>query len=344
MQKFIIIISFLFISNLLRAQEVHFSALRQIPYFFNPAYTGFIEEDVRAGLIYRNQSPVQSKEFNTLGYGVDFSLLKHRTNNNSIVGVGINGYFDRAGTLGFTDNTVLANFSYIQALDKQQRFYLAIGIQAGYSFRKIDASRATLEEGFDGISQFENVASDIPYANLKNSNMRFGTGALLFINLSDAVRFHVGGGAFELARQNLSFIEGYEVAQHPRFVANGGMEVNINHITMQPYFIGQFRGVEREILFGSMFLYNSDNGQYNIKDNDYMIGGGAGYRYQDAVVLSVLASYKKFTLNLSYDINVSKQLKLTKTVGGIEVSIIYKTDFIDTKYKKGSPLKCPTWF
>jgi len=329
---------------LLHAQEIHFSAIRQIPYFFNPAYTGFIEEDVRAGLIYRNQSPTQSKAYNTLGYGVDFSLLKHRTNNNTVLGVGLNGYFDRAGTLGFMDNTFQANFSFIQALDKRQRFYLSIGLQAGYSLRKIDISRATFEEGFDGFSKFIDTKSDIPYTNLKNQNLRLGTGAMLFFNLSDAVKFHIGGGAFELAKQNLSFIDGYEVKQHLRFVANAGMEFNLKQITLQPYFIAQIRQQEKEILFGSMFLYNSDRGQFNFKDNEYMIGGGVGYRYLDAVVLSAVATYKKFTLNMSYDINVSKQIRMTNTVGGIEISIIYKDNFISTKNRKSKPLGCPKMY
>jgi type IX secretion system PorP/SprF family membrane protein len=328
----------------MHAQEIHFSAIRQLPYFFNPAYTGFIEEDVRAGLIYRNQSPTMSRAFNTLGYGVDFSLLKHKTDNNTVLGVGLNGYFDRAGTLGFMDNTINANFSFIQALDKKQRFYLSIGLQAGYSFRKIDASRATLEDGFDGISDFDDIDSDIPYANLRNNNFRLGTGALLFFNLSDAIKFHVGAGAFELARQDVSFIRGYEITQKPRFVANAGMEANIKQITIQPYFLAQIRKAEREILFGSMFLYNSDNGQFNNNENEYLIGGGVGYRYGNAVILSAMAVYQKFTLNFSYDINVSKQIRMTQTVGGIEVSIIYKNDFISPKNKKGKALGCPKMY
>lgn len=338
---FVSIVFVLIVAHQVRAQEVHFSAIRQIPTFFNPAYTGFIEEDVRAGLIYRNQSPTHSKSYNTLGYDVDFSLLKHRTDNNTVIGVGLNGYFDRAGTLGFMDNTFQANFSFIQALDRKQRFYISIGLQAGASMRKIDASRATLEEGFDGIGGFTPTPTDIPYSNLKNKTMRLGTGALLFFNLSDAIKFHFGGGAYELAKQNLSFIDGGSFRQHIRYVTNVGMEFNIKQFSIQPYFMAQIRQSENELLFGSMFMYNSDNGQFNFNDNTYMIGAGIGYRHLDAVVLSAVASYRKFTLGMAYDINISKQIRSTNSVGAVEVSLIYKDNFISSKSRKSKPLGCP---
>lgn len=302
-----------------------------------------MEEDVRAGVVYRNQSPTMSKEYNTLGYGVDFSLLKNRTDNYTILGVGVNGYFDRAGTLGLTDNTFQVNMSFIQALDKRQKVYLSVGLQGGYSLRKIDASRATFEEGFNGISDFDLFIGDIPNPNLSNTHVRLGTGGLLFFNLSKKVKFHVGGGAFELARQNLSFLPGFDVRQSPRFVSNAGMEIHVKHMMIQPYFLSQFRKVEREILFGSMFLYNSHDIDSRNKGNKYMIGGGVGYRHGNAVIFSALAAYSKISITMSYDINISNQARMTNTVGGIEIGFIFKDNFASSK-NRGKVLACPKIF
>jgi type IX secretion system PorP/SprF family membrane protein len=341
LRLFVNILCCLTLVQTIQAQEVHFSAIRQIPYFFNPAYTGFIEKDVRAGLIYRNQSPTFSKAFNTLGYGVDFSVLKQKTNNNSIIGVGVNGYYDRAGALNFTDNSFTANFSYIQALDKRQRFYLSFGIMAGYAFRKIDLTKATFEDGFNGEDGFVPVAgSDINPVLARNRHIKLGAGFIAFFNLSKNINFHVGAAGYDLAAQNLSFNENSTVKQKPRIIANFGMEVKIKKVSILPYFLMQMKKPQKEIVFGSMVKYSSDNNQYNFSENSFSIGGGVGYRYLDALILSAQAGYKNFTINLSYDVNISKLSKATRTVGAAEVSIIYQNSFISTK-KKGKALACP---
>jgi len=335
-----IICSLVFIQTI-QAQEVHFSAIRQIPYFFNPAYTGFIEQDVRAGLIYRNQSPTYSKAFNTLGYGADFSVLKQKTNNNSIIGVGINGYYDRSGSLNFTDNSFTANFSYIQALDKRQRFYLSFGIQAGYALRKIDISKATFEDGFNSNDGFTPTAgSDLLPVLSRNNHVKLGAGFIAFFNISKNINFHIGAAGYDLAVQNLSFNENSTVKQKPRIIANFGLEAKIKQVSILPYFLMQMKMPEKEIVFGSMVKYSSDNNQFNFNENNYSIGGGVGYRYLDALILSAQAGYKNFTLNFSYDVNISKLSKATRTVGALEVSLIYQNSFIKTK-KKGKALACP---
>ena len=300
------------------AQEVHFSAIRQIPYFFNPAYTGFIEGDVRAGLIYRNQSPTYTKAFNTLGYGVDFSLLKQRTENSSIIGVGINGYYDRAGSLNYTDNTINADFSYIQALDRKKKYYLSFGIQAGYSLRRVDLSKATFEDGFNGDDGFNPGLGDVGFK----------------------INFHVGASGYDLAAQNISFLNENTIKQKPRIIANFGLEAKIKQVSILPYFLTQMKLPETEYLFGTMIKYSSDRNQFNFEENNYSIGGGVGYRVLDALILSLQANYKNFTVNMSYDVNISKWTKATKSVGAIEVSLVYQNSFLSAK-KKVKRLDCP---
>lgn len=323
------------------AQEVHFSAIRQIPYFFNPAYTGFIEGDVRAGLIYRNQSPTYTKAFNTLGYGVDFSLLKQRTENSSIIGVGINGYYDRAGSLNYTDNTINADFSYIQALDRKKKYYLSFGIQAGYSLRKVDLSKATYEDGFNGDDGFNPGFGDAGFTHFaRNRHVNIAAGLIAFFKINDKINFHVGASGYDLAAQNISFLNENTIKQKPRIIANFGLEAKIKQVSILPYFLTQIKLPETEYLFGTMIKYSSDRNQFNFEENNYSIGGGVGYRVLDALILSLQANYKNFTVNMSYDINISKWTKATKSVGAIEVSLVYQNSFLSAK-KKVKRLDCP---
>lgn len=327
---------FLFFAPIsLLAQEVHFSDVRQIPYFFNPAFTGFFDDDVRSGIVYRNQAPTIANTFNTLGFATDFSLLKQKNNNKTILGAGINGFFDRAGAIGFMDNSLLANFSYIQALDRRKKFYLSIGIQAGFAFRRINLSKATFESGFNGEGFNPTLPDNIEsFNNSKNKYFRLGTGAILFFNLSDEIKFHIGASANNLGLQNVSFFENNVIKQKPRYTINFGLEAQFKQFILLPYLLAQMQLPEHNILFGSMFKYTSDNNQFNIKDNIYVLGFGVGYRWLDAVVLSAQGTYKHFTVNFSYDINTSKLISASKSIGAIEISLVYQNAFMLKKYKK----------
>jgi type IX secretion system PorP/SprF family membrane protein len=329
-----ILITLFWVQNAV-AQEIHFSDIKQIPYFFNPAYTGFYDDDIRGGLIYRNQAPNISNTYNTLGFGADFSLLKQKNKNKTILGVGINGFVDKAGDIGFINNSLMANFSYIKALDKKQRFYISIGLQAGFAFRRINLSKATLESGYDG----ENFTTTIPdgyeyLENVKNKYFRLGTGAILFFIINDNLKFHIGASANNLGFQNVSFYKNNIIKQQPRYTYNFGLEAQFNQIIMMPYFIAQMQMPEYKILFGSIVKYTSDKNQFNIKDNIYEIGIGVGYRWLDAVILSAQGTYKHFTINVSYDINTSKLIRASNTFGAIEASVIYQSRFLSRKYKK----------
>src|SRR5688572_29957301 len=75
MLRYCVKIGFLFfmLQAVAFAQSVHFSQFRVLPNVINPAFTGFFNGDMRAGIVYRNQSPTYDNAFNTLGFGADFS-------------------------------------------------------------------------------------------------------------------------------------------------------------------------------------------------------------------------------------------------------------------------------
>ena len=53
------------------------------------------------------------------------------------------------------------------------------------------------------------------------------------------------------------------------------------------------------------------------------IGGGAFYRWNDAVILTVLAQYSNYMFEFSYDINTSSYNNATGGNGAFELSIQY---------------------
>ena len=77
-------------------------------------------------------------------------------------------------------------------------------------------------------------------------------------------------------------------------------------------------------MFGSNMLYalkNSATYTNNVKG--MAIGGVAFYRWNDAVILTVLAQYSNYMFEFSYDINTSSYNNATGGNGAFELSIQY---------------------
>jgi type IX secretion system PorP/SprF family membrane protein len=321
-------------------QGVHFSEFRLLPNVINPAFTGFFEGDVRAGLVYRNQSPTYDNAFNTLGFGLDFSLLKQKSPS-SIIGLGLHGYYDRAGSVRFTDNTLMLNFSYTQVLDKLYKYYLSFGMQTGVAFRSIDLSRATLDENFNGFDGFYEGQVTEPGILSRNSYFKLGIGALFFAQPLENFNIFVGGGIFDLTRSDLSFYQDVRFEQPKRFTLQYGSEIRVNkQISLMPGFYMQMQQPHSEYVIGMMMQYKilSKN---NSTLEKYAIGLGANYRIRDAVIITTQLHYKLWKMNFSYDISVSKIRQITKTVGAIEIALIYEPNIFKNRKIPELPMACP---
>jgi type IX secretion system PorP/SprF family membrane protein len=322
------------------AQGVHFSQFRLLPNVINPAFTGFFEGDVRAGLVYRNQSPTYDNAFNTLGFGVDFSLLKQKKPS-SIIGLGLHGYYDRAGAVRFTDNSLMLNFSYTQVLDKWYKYYLSFGLQSGVSFRSIDLSRATLDENFNGFDGFYEGQISEPGILSRNKYFKLGIGALFFAQPVEKFNLYVGGGIFDLTKSNLSFYEDVRFEQQKRFTFQFGSEISINsQFSLMPGFYMQLQQPHGEYTAGMMLQYKAQSKNNRTREK-YAIGLGANYRIRDAVIITTQLHYKLWKMNISYDVNVSKMRQLTRTVGAVEIALIYEPDIFKNRKLPAIPMACP---
>lgn len=322
------------------AQGVHFSEFRLLPNVINPAFTGFFEGDVRAGLVYRNQSPTYDQAFNTLGFGVDFSLLKQKTPS-SIIGLGLHGYYDRAGAVNFTDNSLMLNFSYTQVLDKQYKYYLSFGLQSGFAFRSIDLSKASLEENFNGFDGFYEGQVMEPDLLSKNKHFKLGIGALVFAQPVQKFNFYVGAGIFDLTKSNLSFYKDMRFEEEKRLTFQFGSEISFNsNFSLMPGFYMQVQQPHEEYVAGMLFQYKAKYKNNRTREK-YALGVGVNYRVKDAVIITTQVHYKLWKMNVSYDISVSKIRQANKTVGAIEVSLIYETNIFKNRNLPAKPMLCP---
>jgi hypothetical protein len=85
-----------------------------------------------------------------------------------------------------------------------------------------------------------------------------------------------------------------------------------------------FQGGNRQFQGGAMFMHHFANYGEN-DDEESGIGFGGFYRWNDAFIPVLKVNWRKFSLGVTYDVNVSALKSASSFRGGVEMSLTYKT-------------------
>src|SRR5450432_2788700 len=107
-----ILISILFLTNVIFAQDPSFSQFFASPLTLNPALTGKFDGTLRVAGNYRNQWPTVNNAFVTSTISVDGNILTNKITNGDAWGVGIMTMTDRTANGILTSNYVALSTSY----------------------------------------------------------------------------------------------------------------------------------------------------------------------------------------------------------------------------------------
>jgi hypothetical protein len=84
------------------------------------------------------------------------------------------------------------------------------------------------------------------------------------------------------------------------------------------------QGPSSEWLAGALFKFIlGDPSTYTSLKKPRAISIGGYYRYQDAIIPSLLMQYNRMAFGFSYDINVSSLTPASKRNGGMEIMVRY---------------------
>ena len=76
-----------------------------------------------------------------------------------------------------------------------------------------------------------------------------------------------------------------------------------------------------------------DGTKYTGEYSEYALSVGCHYRLKDAIIPQILFEAGDFVIGVSYDINASSLSKVTKSQGGIEISLKY-VNLSDATFKR----------
>lgn len=300
-------------------QDLHFSQFFNNPLLTNPANTGFIPDaDYRLGASYRNQySNIMAQPYKTMSIYGDAQVFRNRIVNGWM---GLGGVIirDVAGTGSLTSTQIYASVAYHQMLGLSS--LLTAGFNLGWANKRIDQSKLTFPDQFDGkffdntlptsvqllnnsVSFFD-MQAGLNYAYFPTKNIYINAGySIQHVNRPKETFFGDDAGSI-LALRHIGFLNG---------IFKMSDVVIINPAAYYTTMAGA-----SEFVLGMNAAYNLSG------DGDKQIIAGLFYRYGDAVIPTIGLEVSNIRFTFSYDVTTSSLRNFNHSLGAEEFNILNK--------------------
>ncbi len=316
------------------AQDLHFSQFFAAPLLRNPSFAGLYEGDVRVQAVYRNQWSSISFPYQTGSLNMEYKFPVG--NGDDFFTAGMQLFFDRAGSVALTTNQILPVINFHKSMSSSRNTYLSLGFMGGIVSRRIDQSRVTTNNQYDGFG----YNGSLPTGEVFDNNYAYfdmTVGMSLSTTLgSEEQHLIFGGLAYHHFNKPVNSF--YRSINHlPKWVLSGGLKLNadqMSYVTLYADYSKQ--GPYQEAVAGGM--YSRKAGDEDVPT--VTVHMGMFYRYKDALIPAVKLDYYPFSFGFTYDINVSALQTASNNRGGLEASLSY-VNFIENDKSSREKLKCP---
>lgn len=317
------------------AQDLHFSQYFNSPLLVNPANTGFNPDyDFRVGGNYRNQWQADpSNPYKTMSLWGDTKLFTDRFEN-GWVGVGASLLKDVAGGGSLSATSGFATVAYHQMIGYNS--LLSGGFGLGFVNKRIDVSKLTSDNQWNGRFFDANIPSNEPYAYSSATFLDLQMGLNFAYFASDRVYFNAGVSIMHINTPRESFFApSVSDARVPRrFTAfvNSNIKVQDEWIVNPNIYISKMGNAWETVLGFNANRDLTGNGVSQLILGLY-------YRNKDALIpmLGYQVNDLKFTIN--YDATTSSLSSMNGTRGAYEISIVKSGVFPSSA---GKAVRCPT--
>jgi type IX secretion system PorP/SprF family membrane protein len=316
-------------------QDLHFSQFFNNPLLTNPANTGFIPDaDYRLGASYRNQySNIMAVPYKTMSIFGDAQVFRNRIETGWL-GLGAVILRDVAGSGSLTSTKAYASIAYHQELGLSS--LLTAGFNVGWANKRIDQSKLTFPDQFDG----KFFDSNIP------------TSAMLLNNSISYFDLQVGMNYAYFPTEDIYINAGYSIhhVNEPKetfFEDNGNDQISMRQIA---FLNGLFKVTDNVIINPNVYyttqakaseLVLGINGAYNLTEHgEKQFIAGLYYSYGDAVVPIVGLEINNIRFTFSYDVTTSSLKNYNHSFGATEFNVLKKGYYSDFQGDRQQAL-CP---
>ena len=321
----------------MHAQDLHFSQFFNSPLTTNPANTGFIPDaDYRIGAHYRNQwSAVMTVPYKTTSIFGDAQLFRDKLETGWL---GIGGVLlsDVAGSGSLRSTKIYGSVAYHQQLGSSS--LLSAGFNVGWANKRIDQSKLTFPDQFDGKFFDGKTFTNATLLNTSVSYMDVQAGMNYAYFPQENVYINAGYSIHHVNRPKETFFDDQTNAvripmRHIGFL-NAILKVN-ERVIINPnaYFTTQAKATE--LVFGL-------NGNYNLSETgEKQLVAGLYYRLGDAIAPIVGFETNNVKFTFSYDATLSSLNKFNNYRGASEFSIVKKGFY---PQRQNRQTMCPTFY
>lgn len=320
----------------LKAQDLHFSQFFNSPLTTNPANTGFIPDvDYRLGAHFRNQyASILAAPYQTLSIFADAQVMRDRFENGWL-GVGAVLLNDQAGSGGLRSNKIYGSIAYHQMLGSGS--LLSAGFNLGWVNKRVDLSKLTFPDQFNGIFFDNSIATSVNLANTSVSyfDMQVGMNYAYFPN--EDLYVNAGYSIHHVNKPRETFFtdaaDSSRIAMRHIGFINALYKLN-DRVILNP-------NAYYTILAKASSFMAGMNANYNLSgDGDKQLIAGLYYRYGDAIIPMVGFEIKKIRFTFSYDATTSGLRSFNNAQGAQEFNLI-KQGFYNETNSSTRQVVCP---
>lgn len=327
------------------AQDPSFSQFFSSPLNINPALTAQINSKWRVISNYRNQWIGPNNPYTTGTISFDSKIFQNLSENyvDEITRIGVGGMMLYDQTLsgamkssfaslnisgnvrlkernGYEQNGMrIRHISKIKMdLAAEQR--LGIGIGVSYGNRRIDMSKLTFENQFNGLT----FDASLPSGESGLSNMKpfFSANAgLLYSYINDGVNFDFGVSAFHFNKPKQTVLDNDKEYLAPRYVIHTNYErVLTDQVVLNTNGVYQYQSGASYFSVGAAlgYILSAD------ENSAQMVNAGLWYWNKNALIPYIGYSYGNLQLGLTYDITISSLKEAPRRMHTFELCLIFR--------------------
>lgn len=316
----ILLIILCFTTSIMQAQDIHFSQYFNSPLSLNPAETGRFDGDWRAYMNYRNQWSAIAYPFRTVSAGYDRNLFI----GDQHFSLGAYVLNDQSGYVALKNSQVYLSTAYHRTISKNN---FTGGVQFGFVMKSVRYDQILFANDWNESAKewdpnFGSTDLDKDQLHYLDVNIGFGWSRKI-----RNMEIEAGAAVFHVNQPSESF-DGNTTYKVPMRIAfQTSVRTNISPTTfIKPGVLYYTMMGSRNMMIGGQAGFATKTNRMNVSE----IYGGLYLRNgiadpTDAMVAMVGAQIRKFTVNVSYDVNISSLSKYTNSRGAFEISLIYKS-------------------
>ena len=319
------------------SQDLHFSQFFNNPLLTNPANTGFIPDaDYRLGASYRNQySNILSAPYKTMSIFGDAQVFRNKLENGWM---GLGGVIlrDEAGSGSLISTKAYASIAYHQMLGYSS--LLTAGFNVGWANKRIDQSKLTFPDQFDGKFFDNALPTSVVLAN--NSVSYFDVQAGLNYAYFPTEKIYINAG-YSIQHVNKPYESFFTNTNDSRLALRHIGFINAilkvaDNVIINPnvYYTTQAKAMQMEV---------GMNAAYNLEGNGKkQLIGGLYYRIGDAIIPTVGIEINNVKFTFTYDVTTSSLKNFNHYQGATEFNVLKKGFYPDFSGDKRQFL-CPSF-